>query len=162
MEFLTWRSPRPAPGKTTACQRVNVGPPTLGMGKPGKPAKPRPNRGLLAISAPLPSRPLCSQLTYKDRDTGRAWEPRRLTPPLCHAESESICCQWSQPFHPIRFCVLYEVPMSQRVFQGLNSRIWNQQITMIFLHKIYIWWNKPWKFSSDSYLLPGNISLSLH
>ena len=55
MDFPTWRSPRPAPGKTTACQRVNVGLPTLGMGKPGKPAKPRPIRGLLAISAPFPA-----------------------------------------------------------------------------------------------------------
>lgn len=55
MDFPTWRSPRPAPGKTTACQRVNVGLPTLGRGKPGKPAKPRPIRGLLAISAPFPA-----------------------------------------------------------------------------------------------------------
>ena len=67
MDFLTWRCPRPAPGKTAACQRVNVGLPTLGMGKLGKPAKPHPIQGLLAASAPFHSCPLCSQHTNRSQ-----------------------------------------------------------------------------------------------
>jgi hypothetical protein len=126
MDFSHWEVPRPAPGKTPACQRVDIGLPTLKMGKPDKS---RPNRGLFAVSSPFPSGPLCqsgSHHTSRNRgDNGlvslRAWLSYGANQDLC-----PVCCWW-----------LYSASVqgshdSETVFWELNSRVWSQQITMNF------------------------------
>lgn len=145
MDLPTWRSPRPAPGKTPARQRVNVGLPTLGMGKPGKPAKPHPNRGLLAISAPFPSCPLCSQHTDRDRGADRAWEPRRVTPLLCHAGSDSYVPSAAWVLSNYTSLPLVQSSHDSKSFPRINLQDLKSD-NHVFLHKICIWWNKPWVY----------------
>lgn len=85
------------------------------------------------LSAPFPSCPLCSQHTNRNTGTQTGLVNLGGTPLLCRAGSDSLC-----PSHCTFLPFVQGSYDSKRVFQGLDSRIGNQQITMHFCTKCVV------------------------